>query len=108
MIAGEVAGTLAAARDVKVSPYRGLLALNVMLNNSDLKADNNTLYHASDAWPHPGRWFVVRDLGVGGVWQVAAVAAQPLLEPLELGYLVHDVHEAGCLCHHTAFRGESG
>ena len=44
-------------------PYRGLLVLNVMLNNSDLKPDNNSVYRATGAWPHPGRWFVVRDLG---------------------------------------------
>jgi hypothetical protein len=44
-------------------PYRGLVVLNVMLNNSDLKPDNNSLYRASRAWPQPGRWFVVRDIG---------------------------------------------
>jgi hypothetical protein len=37
--------------------------LNVMPNNSDLKAENNSLYRASEAWPQLGCWFVVRDIG---------------------------------------------
>lgn len=48
---------------VGTRPYRGLLVLNVMMNNSDLKPANNSVYRASRPWPHPGRWFVVRDVG---------------------------------------------
>ena len=48
---------------VGTRPYRGLIVLNAMLNNSDLKTDNNSIYEAGDEWPQPGRWFVVRDIG---------------------------------------------
>jgi hypothetical protein len=48
-------------------PFNGLLVVLLMLNSTDLKDDNNSLYEVKG--PIPGassgarRWFVVRDLG---------------------------------------------
>ncbi len=41
----------------------GLLVLNVMLGNSDLKDQNNAIYTLSRAVDGANRWFVARDLG---------------------------------------------
>lgn len=43
-------------------PYRGLLVLNLIINNWDLKASNNKIYQVEQDDEAP-RWFVVRDLG---------------------------------------------
>lgn len=42
---------------------QGLLVMMLMLNNSDLKASNNTLYERQRPDGSPERWFVVRDVG---------------------------------------------
>ncbi len=49
---------------VGTRPYRGLLVLNMLLSNWDLKSTNNRLYESVEA-TETGvrRWFVVRDLG---------------------------------------------
>jgi hypothetical protein len=48
---------------VGTKPYQGLLVVLMMLNSSDLKNSNNTLYELAE--PHDGaaQWYVVRDLG---------------------------------------------
>jgi hypothetical protein len=56
---------------VGTRPFKGLVVLNLLINNWDLKTTNNKIYqvhHAADgpqARPEagPSRWFVVRDLG---------------------------------------------
>ena len=49
---------------VHTAPYRGLLALMMILNSTDLKDDNNTLYDIEGPpREHAGRWYVVKDLG---------------------------------------------
>ena len=51
---------------VGTRPYRGLLALMMMLNSSDLKNSNNSLYELAGSLSdsnEPRRWFVVRDVG---------------------------------------------
>jgi hypothetical protein len=49
---------------VGTRPYNGLLVILMMLNSSDLKDSNNTVYEIRT---EKGRhhWFVVRDLGIG-------------------------------------------
>jgi hypothetical protein len=47
---------------------KGLLVILLMLNSSDLKDSNNSIYDVTAALPgapaiRPGRWFLVRDLG---------------------------------------------
>ena len=49
---------------VGTRPYNGLLVILMMLNSSDLKNSNNTLYEVRTG-PERQRWFVVRDLGIG-------------------------------------------
>ncbi|HXW05823.1 MAG TPA: hypothetical protein VD833_11365 [Vicinamibacterales bacterium] len=41
----------------------GLVVLQVMLGNSDLKDDNNALYELSTPYERARRWYVARDLG---------------------------------------------
>jgi hypothetical protein len=42
---------------------KGLLVLQAMLGNSDLKDDNNALYELREAYEGASRWYVARDLG---------------------------------------------
>jgi hypothetical protein len=48
-------------------PFNGLLVVLLMLNSTDLKDDNNSIYAVkkpiAGAAPNVRRWFVVRDLG---------------------------------------------
>ena len=48
---------------VGTKPLAGLLVLQVMLGNSDLKADNNMLYTLSRPVEGAQAWYVARDLG---------------------------------------------
>jgi hypothetical protein len=42
---------------------KGLLVILLMLNSTDLKDSNNSVYAVADPWDGARRWFVVRDLG---------------------------------------------
>lgn len=42
---------------------RGLLVIMLMLNSTDLKDDNNSVYSLREPWDGAARWFVVRDVG---------------------------------------------
>jgi hypothetical protein len=42
---------------------KGLLVVLLMLNSSDLKDDNNSIYQLKEPWEGATRWFVVRDVG---------------------------------------------
>ena len=44
-------------------PHRGLLVMMIMLNNSDLKPAQNTIYDLKRPREGAQRWYVVRDLG---------------------------------------------
>jgi hypothetical protein len=44
-------------------PFRGLLVVLLMLNSTDLKDDNNSLYELGTPREGASRWFLVRDLG---------------------------------------------
>ena len=48
-------------------PFNGLLVVLLMLNSTDLKDDNNSIYEITRRFPPGGpdvkRWYVVRDLG---------------------------------------------
>jgi hypothetical protein len=48
---------------VGTMPLMGLLVLQVMLGNSDLKSENNMLYELDAEVEGARRWFVARDLG---------------------------------------------
>lgn len=48
---------------VDTQPFRGLLVLMMVLNSTDLKDDNNTLYELEEPREHARRWYVVKDLG---------------------------------------------
>jgi hypothetical protein len=43
--------------------FKGLLVVLLMLNSTDLKDDNNSVYTLPEPWDGARRWFVVRDLG---------------------------------------------
>lgn len=42
---------------------KGLLVTLLMLNGTDLKDSNNSVYELNESWHGARRWFVVRDLG---------------------------------------------
>ena len=42
---------------------KGLLVILLMLNSTDLKDSNNSIYEVLRPWDGASRWFVVRDLG---------------------------------------------
>jgi hypothetical protein len=48
---------------VGTPPYQGLLVLLMILNSSDIKNANNSIYELSEPREGATRWFVVRDLG---------------------------------------------
>ncbi|HSL21349.1 MAG TPA: hypothetical protein VK886_07435 [Vicinamibacterales bacterium] len=48
---------------VGTQPYRGLLVLHVMLNNWDIKPEQNRIYEFEEPRNGARRWFVVRDVG---------------------------------------------
>jgi hypothetical protein len=43
--------------------FRGLLVAMLMLNSTDLKDDNNSIYELTEPWDGASRWFLVRDVG---------------------------------------------
>jgi hypothetical protein len=54
-------------------PWRGALVMMVMLNNSDLKASQNTIYDLDTPREGARRWYVMRDVGqafgeTGMIW----------------------------------------
>src|SRR5207302_3633353 len=48
---------------VGAKPYQGLLVILIMLDSSDLKNSNNTLYELKAPREGAARWYVVRDVG---------------------------------------------
>jgi hypothetical protein len=44
-------------------PFNGLLVVLLMLNSTDLKSDNNSIYELDEPREGARRWYVVRDLG---------------------------------------------
>jgi hypothetical protein len=48
---------------VNTQPFRGLVVAQLLLNNWDLKTDNNRIYEATDPSATPRRQFMVRDVG---------------------------------------------
>ncbi len=45
-------------------PMQGLVAINLLLNNHDLKTSNNRVYRLRDSRAEPQRRYVVQDIGV--------------------------------------------
>jgi hypothetical protein len=80
---------------VGTQPYQGLLVILMMLNSSDIKNSNNTLYETrSDMSPR--RWFVVRDLGTAlgstGRFEpkrgdIGVFENEPMLDGIENGFV---------------------
>jgi hypothetical protein len=44
-------------------PFKGLLVALLMLNSTDLKDDNNSIYELKEPFDGASRWYVVRDVG---------------------------------------------
>ncbi len=79
---------------------RGLLAILMVFNSSDLKASNNTLYEVADG-DTIGQWLVVRDLGtaLGETAKLAPrrgnpelLASEPLIAGVSNGYVRFNYH----------------
>jgi hypothetical protein len=43
--------------------FKGMLIALLILNSTDLKDDNNSIYELKEPWDGASRWFVVRDVG---------------------------------------------
>ena len=43
--------------------FKGMLVALLILNSTDLKDDNNSIYELKEPWDGASRWFVVRDVG---------------------------------------------
>jgi len=43
--------------------FRGMLVAMLMLNSTDLKDDNNSIYELSEPWDGASRWYLARDVG---------------------------------------------
>ena len=71
---------------VGTQPYRGLLVLMMVLNSTDLKDDNNTLYFARRPPTRPVFWYAVKDLGELVV--VAAISAVLLVAIAAISVMV--------------------
>ncbi len=48
---------------VGTKPYQGLLVILMMFNSSDIKNENNALYHIKEKGEDTKTWYIVRDLG---------------------------------------------
>ena len=48
---------------VTTQPFKGLVVINLMMNNWDWKTSNNKIYDVTQSDGPPERWYVVRDLG---------------------------------------------
>jgi hypothetical protein len=48
---------------VDTIPYRGLIVLNLMVNNWDFKTSNNAVYELTEPQDGARRWYVVKDIG---------------------------------------------
>jgi hypothetical protein len=87
---------------VGTRPYQGLLVILLLLNSSDLKNSNNTLYEfrPRDGAP-PERWYVVRDLGtaLGGTGRITPQRGNiglferdPFVEGVDDGFVTFHYH----------------
>jgi hypothetical protein len=72
------------------TPHHGLLVILLMLNSSDLKDSNNTLYEDQREAAAVRRWYVVRDLGtaLGSTARLAPVRGDPDVFE-RLGFIRH-------------------
>jgi hypothetical protein len=43
--------------------FRGMLVVMLMLNSTDLKDDNNSIYELAEPWDGASRWYLARDVG---------------------------------------------
>jgi hypothetical protein len=78
---------------------RGLLVANLVLNNWDLKDDNNRIYTAPRGSQAPRRWFVVQDMGAalgkaafpgGNRNNIEGFESQTLIESIDDGVVRFD------------------
>lgn len=83
---------------VDTPQYRGLLVLLMMLNSTDLKDDNNSLYELQRPREGARRWYVVRDVGssLGDTgWtpnrnDIEAFEKAPFVTGIEGGYVTFE------------------
>jgi hypothetical protein len=82
-------------------PFRGLVVVNLLLNNWDLEPDNNRIYEVENAKRAPKRQYVVQDLGgslgktrwpVGGRNDIDGFESQAFVKSVDHGGLDFDYH----------------
>jgi hypothetical protein len=86
---------------VDSQPFRGLLVVNLLLNNWDLEPDNNRIYRPQRAQGAAARLYVVQDLGasfaktkrpVGGRNDIDGFESQGFVKGLAAGRVEFDYH----------------
>jgi len=78
---------------VGTKPYQGLLVILMMLDSSDLKNSNNSLYELKEPREGATQWFVVRDIGtsLGETARLDPKRSDPAL--FERGKFITGVHD---------------
>jgi hypothetical protein len=76
---------------------KGLLVVLLMLNSSDLKDDNNSIYELKEPWDGASRWFVVRDVGAALGVTGKLYPRRNWLEGFEKAGFITAVHEDGSI-----------
>jgi hypothetical protein len=82
-------------------PFRGLLVVNILLNNWDLHVTNNRIYRLQSPAKGPARWYVVQDLGgslakthgpVGGRNDIEGFESQAFIKEVKDDRVDFDFH----------------
>lgn len=88
------------------APMHGLIAINLLLNNWDLKTSNNRVYRLGERKTEPLRRYVVQDLGASlGKPRVFPVGTRNDIEDFETTPLIRDVNGRVV---HLNYRGRHG
>jgi hypothetical protein len=88
------------------APMHGLIAINLLLNNWDLKTSNNRVYRLGERKTEPLHRYVVQDLGASlGKPRVFPVGTRNDIDDFETTPLIRDVNGSAV---HLNYRGRHG
>lgn len=91
------------------TPMHGLIAINLLFNNWDLKTSNNRVYRLEGSKAEPARRYVVQDLGASlgrpRVFPIP-VGTRNDLEDFETTPLIKDVHGSDVVLNYRGRHGE--
>jgi hypothetical protein len=73
--------------------FRGMLVVMLMLNSTDLKDDNNSIYELVEPWDGATRWYLARDVGAALGETGKLYPRRNWLQGFEKGAFLTDVSE---------------